>query len=141
MNAPVKPIREGFVADDATQHTPQPKAVTPEPQLEQPVAADENREIWPVKVRLLHKPIRDNKNQGIPERSFLEPTAADIGRYGNPTRVDQDGNVIVVEAKMMYMMAALSGILVPFLERMDPRDWNSCAYRLRGFFLPDPEAW
>ena len=39
---------------------------------------------------------------------------------------------------MTLMMAALSGILPPFLERMDPRDWNSCAYRLRGFFLPDP---
>jgi len=30
---------------------------------------------------------------------------------------------------------------VPFIEQMDTRDWNSVAYRLRRFFLPDPGAW
>ena len=42
---------------------------------------------------------------------------------------------------MTYMIAAPSGVLPPFIEEMDPRDWNSCAYRLRRFFLPDPAAW
>jgi hypothetical protein len=42
---------------------------------------------------------------------------------------------------MMRVMAALSGVLLPLLEPMDTRDWNSCAYRLRNFFLPDLGAW
>ena len=66
--------------------------------------------------------------------SLREPRAGDINRYGNPVRVNQDGDVIIDERKMTYMMAALSGILPPFIEEMDPRDWNSCAYRLRAFF-------
>ena len=70
-----------------------------------------------------------------------EPRAGDINRYGNPIRVNQEGDVIIDERKMSYMIAALSGILPPFIDEMDPRDWNSCAYRLRRFFLPDPAAW
>jgi hypothetical protein len=42
---------------------------------------------------------------------------------------------------MAMMMAALSGINLPFLERMDPRDWQSCAYRLKLFFHPDAAGW
>jgi hypothetical protein len=56
-------------------------------------------------------------------------------------RVNAEGEVIIEERKMTYMIAALCGILVPFIEDMDPRDWNSCAYRIRRFFLPDPAAW
>ena len=42
---------------------------------------------------------------------------------------------------MTYMIAALSGILAPFIDEMDPRDWNTAAYKLRGFFLPDLRDW
>jgi hypothetical protein len=52
-----------------------------------------------------------------------------------------DGEIIIEERKMTYIMGALCGILPPLLEQMDPRDWNSCAYRLRKFFLPDLRAW
>jgi hypothetical protein len=38
-------------------------------------------------------------------------------------------------------MANLSGLLEPQLQKMDPRDYNSCAYRLRSFFLPEQGVW
>ena len=61
----------------------------------------------------------------------------------NGGRMPDSADIIVVifRSRMMTMMAALSGVLQPFLEAMDPRDYNSCAYRLRGFFIPDPTAW
>jgi tail assembly chaperone E/41/14-like protein len=98
-------------------------------------------ETWPIRVKLLHKAIRNNTNEVIRELTFREPTGGDINRYGNPCRINIDGDVVIDEAKMTRVMAALSGILPPLLEVMDPRDWNSCAYRLRGFFLPEVAAW
>jgi Phage tail assembly chaperone proteins, E, or 41 or 14 len=128
-----KKIKEGFVDE---------KVVVTEPVLEPSPAEDPAPvELWPVTVKLLHKPVRNNAGTSVRELTFREPTGGDINRYGNPVRVNQDGDVIIDERKMHFMLAALCGILPPFLEQMDPRDWNSCAYRLRGFFLPDPQAW
>ena len=137
MNKPQR--REGFVADDkAAAAAPEAPVETeasppPEPSLPQ--------EDWPIVVKLLHKPIRNQKNEMVRELSFREPTGGDINRYGNPCRVDQNGDVVIDERKMSMMMSSLSGCLLPMFEQIDPRDWNSCAYRLRGFFLPDPAAW
>jgi Phage tail assembly chaperone proteins, E, or 41 or 14 len=128
----VKPKKEGFVEDESVVATPLP---APEPEVEAP------REVWPIKVRLLHREVRNNKGDMVSELSFREPTGGDINRYGNPVMIDQNGDVVILEKKMTTMMAVLSGVLQPFLEAMDPRDWNSCAYRLRNFFLPDPAAW
>ena len=66
--------------------------------------------------------------------TMREPRAGDINRYGNPVRVNSDGEIIIEERKMTYMIAALANILPPFIEDMDTRDWNSCAYRIRRFF-------
>jgi len=138
-----KPIREGFViADevdkpegliDSTAAAPEPPPIEPEP--------EEYKETWPIKVKLLHKPIRDNKGVERNELSFRQPTGADINRNGLPVRIDVAGDVVMDERKMTLMMTALTGVMTPFLETMDPRDWASCAYRLRNFFLPDPGAW
>jgi hypothetical protein len=98
-------------------------------------------ETWPIKVKLLNKAIRDNKGNEIRELSFRQPTGADINRYGLPVRIDVAGDVLMDERKMTLMMTALCGVMTPFLETMDPRDWASCAYRLRNFFLPVPDAW
>ena len=126
-----QPKREGFVEDaEPVDAQPSPAPVSPL-DLEQ----------WPINVKLLHKSIRDNKGNPVKELSFREPTGGDINRYGNPVRIDQNGDVLIDEKKMTMIMASLSGILLPFIEQMDPRDWNSCAYRLRSFFLPDPAAW
>lgn len=143
--------REGFVEDRPgapppglqTMEQPEKKRATPPPTIEPspaeqpPLAQDE----WPIKVRLLYKAIRNNNNEKVNEVTLREPKAGDINRYGNPVRVNQDGDVIIDERKMTFMIAALTEILPPFIEEMDPRDWNSCAYRLRRFFLPDPAAW
>jgi hypothetical protein len=139
MNKPDK--REGFVSKaEPIDETPKGPVIENEPVV--PVPADpEEKETWPVKVKLLHKSVRGPKGDMIKELSFREPTGGDINRYGNPCIVDQNGDVIILDRKMITMMAVLSGVLQPFLEAMDPRDYNSCAYRLRGFFIPDPAAW
>ncbi len=134
MNRPNK--REGFVIDEKQAAPPEIEA-----SVQQQDRTPEVVEEWPITVRLLHRPIRNNKGDEVRELTFREPTGGDINRYGNPVRINQDGDVVIDERKMTLIMAALSGILSPLLERMDPRDWNSCAYRLRGFFLPDPTAW
>ena len=141
MNKPDK--REGFVTnatalDDETRTGPvidSEPAVVPMPSLEP------EPERWPIKVKLLHRKVRNMNGEMISELSFREPTGGDINRLGNPCHVDQNGDVIIVDRKMMTMMSQLTGIHQPFLEIMDPRDYNSCAYRLRGFFIPDPAAW
>ena len=158
MNKPAP--REGFVADTIEDDVvvtpprqqqrvepqparPQPRQQRTETQQPKPAAPPplQDKEMWPVKVRLLYKPVRTEDGEMLHELSFREPTGGDINRYGNPIRVNQDGDVIIDERKMMVMMSALTGVFQPFLETMDPRDWNSCAYRLRGFFLPDLSAW
>jgi hypothetical protein len=123
------PVREGFVAE---------QPVAPEAA---PAAAPARVETWPIKVKLLHHPIRNHKNEEVHEISFREPTAADIIRNGNPCRIDADWEIIIDDRKMAAMVATLGGILTPEVERLDPRDFASCAFRLRGFFLPEPAAW
>jgi hypothetical protein len=60
---------------------------------------------------------------------------------GNPVRLNDKFETIIEDAKMLTLMANLSGIMEPRLQQMDPRDFNSCAYRLRNFFLPEAAAW
>lgn len=132
--------REGFVKDDPRakpEPAGEPEAV-PAPDAG---AAPQPVDVWPIKVKLLHRKIMGNKNETLDELSFREPTGGDINRVGNPVRIDSVGEIVIEERKMTLMMATLSGVLSPLLDQMDPRDWNSCAYRLRRFFLPDPEAW
>ena len=74
------------------------------------------RRYWPIKVRLLHKPIRNNKGETNQELSFRQPTGADINRNGLPVRIDFAGEAVMDERKMTLMMTALSGVMSPFLE-------------------------
>src|SRR5262245_6960070 len=97
-------------------------------------APPELSERWPITVRLLHRPVRGNNGEELKQLSFREPTGRDINLCGNPCRINLDGDVIIDEKKMSLIMANLAGVLSPNLDRMDPRDWNSCAYRLRNFF-------
>jgi hypothetical protein len=139
MNKPVK--REGFVPTTDMEPQPLEGAQPAEMQPEELPQEQAPEETWPVKVRLLHKSIRGAKGELLKELTFREPTGGDINRYGNPCHVNQDGDVVILERKMTTMMSVLAGVHPPFIETMDPRDWNSCAYRLRGFFLPDPTSW
>jgi hypothetical protein len=142
MNKPDK--REGFVVKEAEPPVGEQTGTVidnEEPVVPVPPPTEPEKETWPVKVKLLHKKVRNMKGEMVSELAFREPTGGDINRYGNPCIVDQYGDVIILDRKMIVMMAVLCGILQPFLEAMDPRDYNSCAYRLRGFFIPDPAAW
>lgn len=136
----VQPKRDGFI--DVTPTTPlsSPETLPVNEAMESappPPPAEE----WPIRVKLLHRSIRDNNGREIREIVFRQPTGGDINRCGNPCRINQDGDVVFDERKMSLIMANLSGILSPILDGMDPRDWNSCAYRLRSFFLPELAAW
>jgi hypothetical protein len=138
-----QPIREGFVEAGEPE---KPQRAAPAPIIESsPAEADAAAfaalDEWPIKVKLLYRPVRNNKGEEVKQVTLREPRAGDINRYGNPIRVNQEGDVIIDERKMTYIIAALSDILPPFIEQMDTRDWNSVAYRLRRFFLPDPAAW
>jgi Phage tail assembly chaperone proteins, E, or 41 or 14 len=155
MNIP--PKREGFIDDkpvekpsvvthtiEAEPQQPQHQPRTmPPPEIEPSPAEIPERfqDEWPLVVPLLNKPIRNTKGELVKELKLREPRAGDINRYGNPVRINQDGDVVWDERKMTYMIAALSDILVPFIEDMSPRDWNTVAMKLRNFFLPDPRAW
>ena len=141
------PRREGFVEDQPAEIVGQ-EAMRKMPQPEiapSPAEKDDDTpwaETWPIIVTLRYsKNVRDNNGNHVTELSFREPRGGDINRYGNPCRINQEGDVLIEERKMTFIMAALCGILPPLLENMDPRDWNSCAYRLRGFFLPDLRSW
>jgi Phage tail assembly chaperone proteins, E, or 41 or 14 len=138
----VRPLREGFQPEEPPEKIPR---AAPPPHMEDPPVQDGGAEPlaekWPIIVKLIHKKIANQEGELLDRLSFRQPRGGDINRYGNPCRVNQEGDVVIDERKMHYIMAALSGILPPMLEQMDPRDWNSCAYRLRDFFLPDLRAW
>jgi hypothetical protein len=135
-----KPEREGFVKDEPVEM----KDVTPQHDTELDLPQDAPE--WPLTIKLLHKPIQKSRTEMLHEITFREPNTLDIVRCGgNPCRIeiaDVGGsravfNAVIDDRKMMTLMANLSGLLEPQIQKMDPRDYNSCAYRLRSFFLPE----
>ena len=137
-----KPEREGFVTEEPVEVQAEQPAPAPEPQKDQ----------WPLVIKLMHKPVQKSANvtDTISELVFREPTAGDIMRSGgNPVRVEVAQitgnevvyNFIIDDTKMIKLMANLSGVLEPFLQRMDSRDYNSCAHRLRRFFIAEQGMW
>jgi hypothetical protein len=145
-----KPEREGFVEiepveDDDVVET---KKVEPPP-VEDSVDIDADLPEWPLTIKLMHKPIMKGREE-LNELTFREPTAMDIIRCGgNPCRIEiidlPNGQTafypVIDDGKMMRVMANLAGLLEPQLQKMDPRDYNSCAHRLRRFFLPEQGVW
>lgn len=75
------------------------------------------------------------------ELTFREPTAADIERTGNPVNVDMlSGDVpkLTFDAKAMtQMMSLLAAVPPSSIRQMNTRDWNSAAWQLAAFFMPD----
>jgi len=74
------------------------------------------------------------------ELIFREPTARDIEMCGNPVLIDMavDPPKISFDAKAMtQMMAALATVPPSTIRQMHPRDWNTAAWNLANFFLPE----
>lgn len=142
-----QPQREGLIDPDE-KPTPVSK-----PELvidETPEAASLPPPEWPMVIRLLHKPLQKSRTETLNELTFREPTAMDIIKCGgNPCRIEitevSGGRVvynpIIDDAKMMVLIANLTGLLEPQIQKLDPRDYTSCAYRLRSFFLPEQGVW
>ena len=83
MNKPSK--REGFVSNaeplDESEVSAGPVIDNAPPQPEP--EPEPFKDTWPVKVKLLHKPVRNMKGEMVRELVFREPTGGDINRYGN----------------------------------------------------------
>ena len=161
----VRPLREGFQTaapapeiepsafkppSDTAPQAPLPSQLKPEAPAPEPALTEieqirkDIRELpdkWPVTVQLLYKPIVNADGELVNSLTFREPRAKEINQIGNPVRLLWDNEIIIEERKMTYIMGALSGILPPLLDQLDPRDWHSCALRLRKFFLPDLRGW
>ena len=88
----------------------------------------------------LRKPIQLGSEE-ITQLTFREPTAADIERCGNPVNIDfisGDTPKMTFDAKSMSaMMGVLAGVPPSTIKKMNTRDWNSAAWNLASFFLPD----
>jgi Phage tail assembly chaperone proteins, E, or 41 or 14 len=142
-----KPEREGFVKDDPVETDKE--VITPDEEKEIETIAESVPE-WPMVIKLLHKPIQKSRTVTLTEITFREPTTMDIIKCGgNPCRIEVTEisggrvvyNPIIDDAKMMVLIANLSGLVEPQIQKMDPRDYTSCAYRLRAFFLPEQGVW
>jgi hypothetical protein len=153
-----KPEREGFVGaeeiEGADEQEEQRQQETRRSTLEIDETAEpgptEDLPEWPLTIPLLHRPVDTKPGVSVNELTFREPTAGDIMRAGgNPCRVEivemGGGRVTwqpqIDDIKMLRLMATLSGILEPYLQRMDTRDYASCAHRLRKYFLPEQGIW
>ena len=122
------------------------RQAAPEPQPQQPPL---QTDVWPLVIKL-RKPIMVEKDRLMTEVSLREPTTSDIiNAGGNPCRIDItriDGNnvtfnPVIDDAKMLKLIADLADITYPFIKRLDPRDYNTIAYQLRRFFLPEGPMW
>jgi len=74
------------------------------------------------------------------ELTFREPTGGDIEKCGNPVLIDMaaDPPKITFDTKSMTQMMATLAVVPPStIRQMHPRDWETVAWRLAPFFLPD----
>lgn len=88
----------------------------------------------------LSKPIIANGDE-VQEITFREPSAADIERVGNPVNIDMmssDTPKVTFDAKAMtQMMSLLAAVPPSTIRQMTTRDWNTAAWNLASFFMPE----
>jgi hypothetical protein len=88
----------------------------------------------------LRKPVIANGDE-VTSLTFREPTAADIERVNNPVIIDMlsgDTPKLSFDAKAMsQMMSILAAVPPSTIKQMNTRDWNSAAWTLASFFMPD----
>jgi hypothetical protein len=94
------------------------------------------------KVITLRKSIIANGDE-VNELKFREPTAGDIERVGsNPVNIEQIGESgklkVTFDSKAMsHMMSILAAVPPSTIRQMHPKDWNTAAWELASFFMPD----
>ena len=90
----------------------------------------------------LRKSIIANGDE-VNELTFREPTAGDIERVGsNPVNIEQIGETgklkVTFDTKAMsHMMSILATVPPSTVRQMHPKDWNTAAWELASFFMPD----
>ena len=94
----------------------------------------------PILIKL-RKSIIANGDE-VMELTFREPTGADIERVGNPVNVNpwpnDGGPKMSFDSKSMTQMMALLATVPPStIRQMHPKDWNTAAWALANFFMPD----
>lgn len=97
----------------------------------------------PAYVQVLREPIKDLAGEDVTELKFRKPRGGDIMRCGNPVKYmphDESQDITFDEVKMAKMLATLSGIPLPMIERMDPNDLLECAWGIASFFIPGMRA-
>lgn len=117
----------------------EPKKTATEDTKAAPPAAEATVQKWPL-VYPLRKPIQANGEE-VREISLREPTGGDIARAGNPIIIDMfSGDQVKVtfdEKKMENMIGLLATVPPSSVKQLHPRDWNSLAWHLVPFFMPD----
>lgn len=91
-------------------------------------------------VVILRKPVIAHGDE-VKELRFREPTAADIELCGNPVNIDfisgDTPKMTFNEKAMSRMMSTLAAVPPSTIKQMHTRDWNSAAWNLASFFMPD----
>jgi hypothetical protein len=91
-------------------------------------------------VMVLRKPVTANGEE-VSQLTFREPTAGDIEQVGNPVLLDflsGDNPKATFDAKAMtQMMSRLAMVPPSTIRAMHPRDWNTAAWNLASFFMPE----
>lgn len=77
----------------------------------------------------------------IKELRFREPTAGDIETCGNPVNIDflsgPSPKMTFNEKAMSAMMSTLAAVPPSTIKNLHTRDWNTAAWNLASFFMPD----
>ena len=89
----------------------------------------------PIVIKLRNKIIANGEE--VDEITFREPTAADIERVGNPVNIDPEYKVTFDSKAMTQMMSILAAVPPSTIRQMKTKDWNTAAWSLASFFLPD----
>ena len=102
--------------------------------------APKNGAASPIVIKLRLK-VPSGDGDEVDELTFREPTGADIERIGNPINIDMmsgDTPKVTFDTKIMtQMMSVLAAVPPSTIRKMNTRDWNTAAWSLTSFFMPD----
>jgi hypothetical protein len=87
----------------------------------------------------LAKPV-DAHGEAVKELVVREPTGMDIMRAGNPVLIDFNmtpPQVSFDAPKMRAMIATLCSVPTSTVDKLSAKDWNTVAWGVASFFIPD----